>query len=198
MAYSDFTLSLVRERLGLTYDEVIGTFDGAELVEPSELLRANIERGLPIALGKGREKARSEALVLPILLEVREVLLRQVSVFSGPEFNIDRKKGLAGYCDFLVGRSSHQTEILAPVIAIVEAKHEDLTSGIPQCLAEMHAARIFNEREGNPIETVYGVTTSGTAWRFLRLTGTHAQADMTEYHIREIEKVLGILVFMAT
>jgi hypothetical protein len=78
MAYRDFTLALVR---------------------------ANLERGLPIALGKGREKARSEALVLPILLEVRDILLRQISVFSGPEFNVDRKLGLAGYCDFLMGRS---------------------------------------------------------------------------------------------
>ncbi len=198
MAYSDFTLSSIRERLGLVYEETTGAFDAVSPVACGPLLQANLERGLPIALGKGREKARSEALVLPILLEVREILERRISVFSGPEFNVDRKKGLSGYCDFLMSHSSHQTEILSPVITIVEAKHEDLTEGIPQCFAEMHAAQIFNERNGKPVETIYGATTSGTAWRFLRLKGNQAEADLTEYHIREIEKILGILVFMVS
>jgi hypothetical protein len=196
MAYSDFTFELLRERFQIEYREVMGLFEPLPAVAPSAFLTMAIERGLPIALGRGREKARSEMLVAPILMEIREHLNRQISVFSGPEFNVDRKLGLAGFCDFLLARSPVQANIEAPVITIVEAKHENLTEGMPQCLAEMHAAFLFNQKRGNSIETIYGATTSGTAWRFLKLTGKNAEADLTEYHIREVDKILGILVSM--
>jgi hypothetical protein len=196
MAYSDFTLQLLQERLGIEFTETVGAYESIPAREPTALLRQTFERTLPIALGANKEKGRSELLVSPVLVEVRELSGRQVSVFSGPEFNVEPKLGLRGFCDFLLARSPHQTEIVAPVMAIVEAKHEDLNAGIPQCLAEMQAARLFNEKRGNRVETVYGATTSGTAWRFLKLAGHEAEADVTEYHIREIEKILGILTFM--
>jgi hypothetical protein len=196
MAYSDFTLTQLRERFGLQVASVSGSFESIASIAPSEFLKTTLERGMPVAVGRGREKARSEALVLPILLEVRALCDQKISVFSGIEFNVDRKLGLSGYCDFLLSHSALQIEVESPVISIVEAKHEDLTQGIAQCLAEMHAAQIFNEKRGDAIETLYGVITSGTAWRFLRLTGKIAQADLTEYHIREIDKILGILVSM--
>ena len=196
MAYSDFTLAILEERLGLTYEETTGAFEEATPIAVSEVLRQTLDRGLPVVLGRNKEKARSEMLISPILLELREYRARQVSIFSGAEFNVDRKNGLAGFCDFLIARSPFQTDIVAPVVAIVEAKHEDLNDGIAQCFAEMYAARLFNEKRGKPIETVYGATTSGTAWRFLRLSGTLAQADLTEYHISQVEKILGILASM--
>jgi hypothetical protein len=198
MAYSDFKIETLEESFGITLTNVTDSFEAIPPVEPSEFLRIALRRGMPVAIGKGREKARSEALVLPILLEVRDHLNEQISVFSGPEFTVDRKQGLAGYCDYLMARSPLQVAIVAPVVAIVEAKHEDLTEGIAQCLAEMHAARIYNQKRGQDTETTYGATTSGTAWRFLRLTGTQAEVDLTEYHIREVQKILGILTFMVS
>lgn len=56
--------------------------------------------------------------------------------------------------------------ISAPVIAIVEAKNEDIKSGLGQCIAEMVAAQIFNEHENNEIPTIYGIVTSGEIWKF--------------------------------
>jgi hypothetical protein len=50
-----------------------------------------------------------------------------------------------------------------------------------QCVAEMLAARIFNEREGNDISTIYGTVTSGTNWRFLKLEGDIVNIDLDEY-----------------
>jgi hypothetical protein len=198
MAYSDFTWRMVYDQLGLSFAESPGIFAAVAPVPPSDFLNIALQRGLPVALGKAREKARSEALVLPVLLEVREQKQHQVSIFSGTDLNVDRASGLAGYCDFLISRSPLQVEVFAPIVTIVEAKHEDLNEGIPQCLAEMHAARLFNAQQGQAIETVYGATTSGTAWRFLRLTGTHAEADLTEYHISHVEKILGILLMMVS
>ena len=196
MAYSDFTLTQLASQFGIQVRTVTGTFDSAPPVLPSAFLQMAFERGMPIALGKAREKARSETLVTPVLLEVKAILDNQISVFSGVDFTVDRKQKLSGFCDFLLSRSPLQIEVDVPVVVIVEAKHEDLNEGIAQCLAEMHAAQLYNAERGKPTNLVYGATTTGMAWRFLRLTGNQAEVDMTEYHISQVEKVLGILVMM--
>jgi hypothetical protein len=199
VAYSDFTFDNIEERLGLTLIEVAHTFEAIAPVAPSDVLVQVLERGMPLVLGAGKEKTRSEALVFPVLLEVRELRQRHISVFSGQDFPVDRKRGLSGFCDYLLSLSPLQSAVHTPVAQIVEAKHEDLTSGVPQCLAAMYGAWLYNARKEHPLPIIYGATTSGTAWRFLRLTdGGRAEIDLTEYHIREVEKILGILLHMVT
>ena len=68
-----------------------------------------------------------------------------------------------------MSRSPESISIQAPVHTIVEAKKEDINGGIGQCLAEMVAAQIFNKRKGAAVDRIYGVVTSGMAWRFLVL-----------------------------
>lgn len=63
-------------------------------------------------------------------------------------------------------------------------------------MAEMIAARIFNEREGNTVESIYGVVTTGSVWKFLKLTGSDATIDRKEYHIEQAGKIMGILAAM--
>ena len=90
-------------------------------------------------------------------------------------------------------RSSELLLVRAPVIIIVEAKKENLNGGLGQCVAEMLAARIFNERQENNIPAIYGAVTSGTNWKFLKLKDQVIQIDLTEYYLRDINKILGIL-----
>ena len=78
----------------------------------------------------------------------------RANLFSGVEFGVDEKRGLTGYCDFLFTLAPRTMEILAPIISVVEAKKEDIPRGIPQCLAELVAAQIFNASEGKDIETL--------------------------------------------
>ena len=66
-------------------------------------------------------------------------------------FSVDPEQGLSGVCDFLLSRSSEQLTIEAPVVAIAEAKNENMNAGIAQCLAQMVAAQMFNQRRGKPI-----------------------------------------------
>jgi hypothetical protein len=66
-----------------------------------------------------------------------------------------------------------------------------------QCVAAMVAIRIFNEREETPIPAVFGCVTSGSLWRFLKLEQSRLIIDRTEYHLREVAKILGILVGIA-
>lgn len=67
--------------------------------------------------------------------------LRALKEQSGAEFSVGAAQGLCGFCDFLVSRSP--TMLTAPVLAVVEAKREDLTAGVAQCIAEMYAAALF-------------------------------------------------------
>lgn len=80
------------------------------------------------------------------------------------------------------------------MVAVVEAKKEDLTAGLGQCAAEMVAIRMFNEREGTEVPAVFGCVTSGSIWRFLRLEGETLQIDRPEYYLRDAGKILAILV----
>jgi ABC-type uncharacterized transport system substrate-binding protein len=76
---------------------------------------------------------------------------------------------------------------------LVEAKKEDIIAGLGQCVAEMVAAQIFNEREGNEISVIYGTVTSGTNWKFLKLKGKVVEIDLVEYYLTDVNKILGIL-----
>ncbi|WP_242057831.1 MULTISPECIES: hypothetical protein [Nostoc] len=60
-------------------------------------------------------------------------------------------------------------------------------------VAEMLAAKLFNEREGNNIKTIYGTVTTGTTWKFLKLIGQVVEIDLGEHYISDIGKILGIL-----
>lgn len=68
-----------------------------------------------------------------------------------------------------------------------------MVAGIPQCLAEMAAAQTFNLRGGVDLGSVYGVVSTGTNWRFLRLEGTTAWVDLREHLVNDVGHILGIL-----
>jgi hypothetical protein len=197
MPYSQFTtLEASVQQFDLTVRETAQPFMDYNPVSPTSLLQAVLERELAWAIAVGTEKARSEALILPVLLEVREQLQRRISVFSGREFNVDASQGLTGYCDFLVSRAAQQTVITAPTTIVVEAKKGDLSLGLGQCAAEMVAAQRFNQQRDRPLPAIYGAVSSGTLWQFLRLQGQELTIDLTEYSLPPVETVLGLLIAM--
>jgi hypothetical protein len=100
-------------------------------------------------------------------------------------------------CDYILCRSSQQEFITTPVAVIVEAKNENIKGGLGQCGAEMVAARLFNERAGLGDLPIAGCVTTGTVWRFLRLSGTDLQIDQKEYYLAtHADLILGILLFV--
>ena len=149
-----------------------------------------------MAISIGTEKARSELIVTNVLFELREQFDRGISFFSGIEFSVDAEQGLTGICDFLVSLSPILSFLEAPIVILVEAKRENLTLGFGQCAAEMLAAQHFNKEKGNDIPNIYGATTSGTEWRFLKLEGTRLHIDRIVYPIAQCDKILGILASM--
>jgi hypothetical protein len=196
MSFRDFRLPDVIKRFGLVARETAGLFDDRPPVTPSEGLLQTLRYNAPLASAMGTEKARSEFLIAPLLMEVKRNFRPDVSLFSGVELSVDPDAGLTGTCDFLISGSPEQLFVTAPVVAVAEAKNEDMRLGMGQCVAEMLAARMFNEREGNAIETVHGVVTTGTLWKFCSLTGMTLAIDLNEYSISQPEKILGILLSM--
>ena len=196
MPYSQFSIDKVKRDFHLTIVEGIRFFpDSIEPIAPSPKLLAILE-DVPWAIAVDTEKARSEVIINPVLLEVRRILNRQVSVFSGEEFNIDPSVGLNGVCDFLISRSPEQLTVEAPAIVVVEAKKSDLKSGLGQCIAEMLAVGQFNQAKEQPLGAVYGCVTSGTQWRFLKLEGQIVTIDLTDYPLSPIENILSLFVWM--
>ena len=196
MAYSDFTLRKVKQDFGLTTVEGGRFLPEIEPIAPSAILAGLLEDTVPWAIAVGTEKAKSEVIIAPALLEVKRLLNRQVSVFSGTNFTVDIAAGLNGVCDFLISRSPEQFEIEAPAVMLVEAKGDNINSGLGQCIAEMVAAQRFNETNNNSISTIYGSVTTGTAWRFLKLEGQTVTIDVRDYPFPPVEIILGMLVWM--
>ena len=197
MPYSQFTtITKVKEAFNLTTLEGITFFPEIAPIQPSNTLSATLEETLPLAVATGSEKARSELIISPVLVEVRRILNHQISLFSGEDFNVDESLALNGRCDFLISRSTEQLAIEAPAMIIIEAKQADLKTGIGQCVAEMVAAQKFNESKQKPLPTVYGSVTNGLQWQFLKLSGTEVTIDLKIYPLPPVEQILGFLVWM--
>jgi hypothetical protein len=198
MPYSSFTLRQVKQDFGIVTIEGRRFLQPIPAIAPSAYLQEALSEGIPLALATGSEKARSELIISPILVEVRKLLDHQVSLFSGEDFTVDPELGLNGTCDFLMSRSTEQMIIEAPAVIVVEAKKGDLKQGLGQCAAEMVAAQKFNAAQQIPIETIYGAISSGNAWRFMKLVNHELSIDLNDYAIPPVDELLGMLVWMAT
>ncbi|NEP10126.1 MAG: hypothetical protein F6K14_07895 [Symploca sp. SIO2C1] len=197
MAYSDFTLKKVKLDFNIQTVENHSLFLDIEGLKISDYLTQTLKRNVPLALAINTEKARSELIIINILLEVKEKLSQQISLFSGIDFNVDKEKGLNGFCDYLISGSEEQLYLDVPVIAIVEAKNENIISGLGQCIAEMYAAQLFNQAENHDFSSVYGAVTTGNEWRFVKLKKNVAYIDNDQYYMSDIKKIIGILVKMS-
>jgi len=198
MAYSDFDLKKVKQNLGVNLIEKQYLFASIQPVKISSYLQETLTENLPLARAINTEKARSELIIANILVELRKILEHKISLFSGIEFNVDKNKGLNGFCDFIISASPEQLMLTSPIISVVEAKNENIIGGLGQCIAEMVASQIFNEEDQNyqTIGKVYGVVTTGTTWKFLKLNGSNVYIDLDDYPIESPDKIIGILLEM--
>lgn len=195
MNFTDFDLPTVQQRFGLTVDTRRQLFADVPPVPLSEPLRQYLDAFRPLGLALITEKARSEYLVAPLLAEVWKRSEREIAVLSGVEWNVDVAAGLNGVCDFLLCRSTNLYVVSAPVLVAVEAKRDSIPDGLGQCAAEMVAAQRFDAQAGQDRDPIYGCVTTGSLWRFLRLTGTRLEIDIDEYVIGQPDRILGVLLF---
>lgn len=160
MPYTDFTLESAVGDLNLTAERT-DLFPGLAPVTVPAWLDDLLTHSRQLALSS--EKARSEFVVAPILLAVRRLSGGAVSILSGHRFDVDAGRKLVGECDLLLMR--------AFLVGVVRVERGDTGPGLGQCVAQMAAAAVVNERAGSPVAAVFGCVTTGDDWQFLRLAG---------------------------
>jgi hypothetical protein len=193
MPYADFSLERLKAAFGIRAEKV-PLFDGIEPLSIPPWLEGMIARGRQQVLSS--EKARSEFIVVPILLASQELASRTIAIFSGQRLDVDPEHGLIGECDYILAASPSIPELQAPLVTIVEAKKHDVEAGVWQCVAQMIGASIFNERSGLDHQTVFGCVTNGEAWQFLRLTGRTASIDSRRHYIDDVGGILAVFRVM--
>ncbi len=191
MAYTEFTLELAESRFGLV-TQPGDLFPGLGPVAVPDWLRDLLARGHETA-ALVSEKARSEFLVVPILLAVREFARGELAIYSGQRLDVDPDRGLVGECDYILARTPPVPRLRAPLVTIREAKKGDVESGLGQCVAQMVGARLFNERAGDLSGVIFGCVTTGETWQFLRLEGSAVTLDRSRYFIDNVGGILAVL-----
>jgi hypothetical protein len=79
MAYSDFGLTEIKTKFNLTLSEQIDLFSDIPEISGSTHLTQTLQDNIPLALAIDTEKARSEMIVAPILIELRKYFQLQIS-----------------------------------------------------------------------------------------------------------------------
>jgi hypothetical protein len=191
MPFQQFTFPAVVQDLSLTLHDV-DLFASVPSLTVREEFAAFLRDGVTLAVAISTEKARSEFIIAPVLLELRRLLGPRFSLFSGVEWEADASRGLNGYCDFILTRGESQYVLSAPFLPLAEAKNDLIRTGLGQCIAAMVGAQLCNQKAGQNIP-IYGVVSTGSTWKFLQLEGTTLTIDVPEYYIDNLPKIMGIL-----
>ena len=118
MAYVDFDLRKVVRSFGLAENDKTDLFPDVVPIEPSEILSGLLDEFVPVALGINTEQARREYIISPILIEAKRRSSVEINVFPGAMLKVDEPKGLTGYCDYLIARSSKLYYLESPIAAV--------------------------------------------------------------------------------
>ncbi len=189
MPYADFTLDTITTTLGVSVG-LVDLFSALPPYPVPQWLREMLDRGIRQVLLS--EKARSEFIVVPILLACEELARGPISIYSGQRLDVDPGRGLIGECDFILAAASPLPAFRAPLMIIVEVIENDVEFDVWPFLAEMVGARIFNERAGKAPAPVYGCVTNGEAWQFLRLVEQVAEIDVRRYYLDNVGGILSV------
>ncbi len=190
MAYRDFKLSDLENKFGIVQHQV-HLFDVIKPIQPTAWLIETLRKKRS-GIRPTTEKAVSESTISAILTEIQELNQDKLTLFSGENLNADRASGLNGEIDFLFVNRPDVFEILVPVINITEAKfNQAIERSIAQAAAQMIGARVFNQKNNNPIKTIFGCITNANQWIFLKLEDNNLLIDKSEYSPTNLPELLG-------
>jgi hypothetical protein len=192
MSFREYSVDEVQRRLGLRLRDAV-LFQQVPTYTVNPEFDERIRYGVDLATSIDTEKAKSEFIIAPVLMELRRATGGRFKLFSGVEWSVDPARGLNGYCDFILTRGGSQLFVSAPFLAIAEAKNDHIINGLGQCIAAMYAATVANQAEGLPPGVVYGIVSTGTLWRFLRLTGDQVEIDTDNVLVSDLPRLMGVL-----
>ncbi|HNI43499.1 MAG TPA: hypothetical protein PK230_02320 [Chitinophagales bacterium] len=193
MSYSQFkSLDKVIEKFSLHEQNTV-LFPNSSVQTPTPWLTETLGYVLKSKVAYFSEKSRSESIVFPILLELQRKYESKVAIYSGAIIDVDKKEGLNGECDFVLGTGEQSYFLQVPIFCVVEAKDNDMKLGLPQCVAQMVGVQYFNDKKQQQLPAVYGCVTTGRDWLFLRLQQKTLVIDDTIYSIENLPRLLGVL-----
>lgn len=190
MAYTDFMPYDLRKKFG-AHLQAETLFPNALPIQPSDWLTQALK--MRQAIGVNSEKSCSKRLVTLVLLELCKHNNRSFSIYSGINLDVDLALKLRGECDFIFSYSRTQNYVMGHIFCIAGAKKQELLLSTLQCAAQLIAARSLNEFEGNPTQPLYGCSTTGVEWHFLKYEGNEFTLDKQRYHIAELPVMLDAL-----
>ncbi|MEM1124535.1 MAG: hypothetical protein AAGJ18_29120 [Bacteroidota bacterium] len=189
MGYSNFrNLRQISQKFNLTVRQA-NLLTNIQPVEPSDWLKKTVE--LAYAVPLSNEKVKSERLISPVLTEVHQLFKDKLTLFSGEELNVKPEDGLNGACDFFFSAVPNAYLLEAPIVSLTEAKDEDMDYGIAQCTAQMLGAQIFNANAGQPIDVIWGCSTTAGEWKFLKLIDKTLYIDVNSFYLNQLDQLLG-------
>lgn len=190
MPYGKFTLSSLKETFGLSSHRQ-QLFENIVPQAPSEWLLETLKRSLDVAYTS--EKARSEAIVMPILLEVRTRNDNKIAIYSGANLEADKENDLNGECDFILSHNEQGIEVEAPIFCMIEAKDGNIVKAYGQCAAQMLGAQIFNHKKNKDSAHIFGCVNNGNEWKFLKLVDKTIYIDINSYFINDLPQIIGVM-----
>ena len=138
------------------------------------------------------EKARSEFIVAPDPVGLPRTSVRRVGDFLRPTFGCGPQPWIGLRVRLHPRPHGSSAPLAAPLVTIMEAKRGDIELGLGQCVAQMVAARMFNERAGLTAP-LYGVLTTGEDWQFLKLDGDVVTLHANRLYLNSLGLVLAAL-----
>ncbi len=195
LPYSKFTLPQLEKEFNLKIDANSNILKNMEIL-PSIWLKQALEFSQTLPLNS--EKAKSEFIIAPILIEIRNKNNNSFDIFSGENLDVDIEKDLNGECDFILTKSKNRFTIHSPIFGLVEAKRGEINSNsIAQCIAQMIGAYLFNKQENSNINVIFGAVTTGEIWQFMKLEYINsnyvATIESKKYYIDSVELILGAI-----
>ncbi len=187
-SFSQVTMSELSTEFGITI-EGKSFLPNIEPIETPSWLAHIIEKNTQKLATMRSEKSISEALIAPVLMAVQELFEDKITIFSGEPLNSEK---ISGICDFLISKTPRALEPQGNYCILVEAKKQDLLSGIPQCVAEMYIAQEKNADN----KIIYGCVSTGLEWLFISLENNKASTDTKIFALNEISRILGVFGWM--
>lgn len=193
MAYKNFTLEDLKTKFNLQerqeklFSNIIPLSYSAWLSETLAMGTSN-----PIK----SEKARSEMIITPILLELKKQNNDFFTIHSGDTLEGNKSVGLSGECDFILAKNTQSFTINFPIFALIEAKRQDFELGINQCTAQMYGAWLYNIKRKQTLPLLYGCVTTADEWQFIKFENDTFLIDKDKYFINDLPTILGIFQFI--
>lgn len=166
-------------------------FDLIKTAQITEAVKDEILFTLNEVPYKVSEAAICENLIYPLLKEAWKMYRDIFSIWSHQ--SLEDADGFLRIPDYLISKRSELGKIVFdfPLLAVIEAKKDNFSSGWTQCCLDMIKIRQINHNENM---AVYGLVTNGEIWEIAKLEQQRFILYKKRFYIEELELLFNALI----